>query len=163
MHNRTSEGNTLVFKWLRPSFLCCLTLFILMGLILLKIYSKEPPIKETDVKQPDIASIIELPDIDHTVRKTSEKENTLEKSRLTDNATGLTQHNLDHLRASMQRNADRITIKKNAEGSNVAYLNGTFKSVSAARRLPDGTLVVHCFDDYDAFEEFMTSPSIKAE
>ena len=75
----------------------------------------------------------------------------------------LTDHNLEYLRSIMRRDSASITIRKNADGSSTALLNGTFRTVSAAKRLPDGTLVTRCFENFDALEKFMTSPVTGSE
>ncbi len=64
-------------------------------------------------------------------------------------------HDLSPLEYAMQRDPRYLTFTTNPDGSKSVHLNGTFRSVTAAKRLPDGTLEIRCIENYDALENFL--------
>ncbi len=68
---------------------------------------------------------------------------------------------LQSLQFAMQRDASNVTFTDNPDGSRTAFLNGTFRTVTAAKRQPDGTLRIHCFDNFEALRNFMNTPTTK--
>ena len=94
--------------------------------------------------------------------KVSEKAGSIPGSAVEEEGVSSTNHNWEFLRSSMRRDSECITVRKNANGSSAAFLNGTFRTVSAAKRLPDGRLVTRCFESFDALETFMTSTPMES-
>jgi hypothetical protein len=67
-------------------------------------------------------------------------------------------HDLHALRNAMRRNTSEFKVKTNNDGSEVVRLNGAYHTISAARRLPDGTLLIGCFESSAAIEDFLNKP-----
>ena len=65
------------------------------------------------------------------------------------------EQNFQSLRYAMQRDADKLTFTTHPDGSKSVNLNGTFRTVTAARRLPDGTLEISCFENFEDLEKFV--------
>jgi hypothetical protein len=70
-----------------------------------------------------------------------------------------TTHNLELLESVMRRDVNNIDIVENPDGSRTAHLNGTYRTVSAAKRLPDGTLKISCFENFEALKDFISNPA----
>ena len=139
---------------------CYWGVLILAGIMFLSLtYFKESKMTETDLVKQEQTQVpmatttgsgqskLKMPEkADFTTKSVTKKED-----------GSLTNHNWEYLRYSMRRDPENITVTKNADGSSTAFLNGTFRTVSAARRLPDGRIVTQCFESFDALEKFMTS------
>ena len=149
-----------------PGFLIAALLLIFVSIGLLVFYSnpknskKTPPFSTANLHpaEPLPASIPTV--CDHSGCRTPHKVARPQKVSPSNSGKILqeSQQNLKFLQTIMQRNSDTISFTKNPDGSRAADLNGTFKTVSVAKRLPDGTLDIQCFETYEALKAFM-SPS----
>ena len=70
------------------------------------------------------------------------------------------EQNFQSLRYAMQRDADKLTFITHPDGSKSVNLNGTFRTVTAARRLPDGTLEISCFENFEDLENFVDTSKL---
>jgi len=52
-----------------------------------------------------------------------------------------------------------LQVTRRADGSRHVGLQGQQQHASAAKRLPDGTLVISCFENVDSMLEFMDQPT----
>ncbi|WP_269523208.1 hypothetical protein [Coraliomargarita parva] len=69
----------------------------------------------------------------------------------------------DHDRQQLQlifRNVNiLLNVERNNDGRESARLGGQHRSVSAARRLPDGRIETSCFVDYESLYDFLYQPA----
>ena len=70
-------------------------------------------------------------------------------------------HDMSPLEYAMQRDPRYLTFTTHPDGSQSVHLNGTFRMVTAAKRRPDGTLEIRCFDNYDALQNFTGAIEVK--
>ena len=144
---------------------CYWGVLILAGIMLLSLtYFKESKMTKADSVKLEQTQVpmVTTTGSDQSKLKTPEKANFTTESVTEKEKGSLTNHNWEYLRYSMRRDPGSITVTKNTDGSSTAFLNGTFKTVSAARRLPDGRLVIQCFESFDALEKFMTSTTTES-
>lgn len=141
----------------RVRILCGLAFFVMIGLYLIDLKKTETPTPETvATEQP-----LEKTDSETSLERFDEKANSYAPCQHTANkdtrGTNPSKQNLESLRYAMQRDASHLTFTKNPDGSKAVFLNGTFKTVSAAKRLPDGTLEIRCFESFEDLENFMVT------
>ena len=144
---------------------CYWAVLILAGIMFLSLtYFEESKMTEADPVKLERTQvpIATTTGSDHSKLKVPEKADFTTESVTEKKDVSLTNHNWEYLRYSMRRDPESITVTKNADGSSTAFLNGTFRTVSAARRLPDGRLVTQCFESFDALEKFMTSTATES-
>lgn len=135
----------------------------MIGFISLSVHYRTPQITKVESEELESTSDTATIDTAQSNFEISEKvDYTAESITLNEDADSSDQ-NFEHLRSIMRRDADSISVTKNSDGSSTAFLNGTFKTVSAAKLLPDGTLVTRCFENFDALEKFITSTTEKSK
>ena len=143
-----------------------LIVLITMGIMFLKLKNfKESKTTKADSTTPEQAlttSIATDSSYQPPKLQMPEKADSTVRNAVEEDDVSSTNHNWEYLRYSMRRDSENITVTKNADGSSTAFLNGTFRSVSAAKRLPDGRLVTRCFESFDALEKFMTSTATES-
>ncbi|MEM9444640.1 MAG: hypothetical protein AAGA18_04735 [Verrucomicrobiota bacterium] len=62
---------------------------------------------------------------------------------------------MKRLEVSMERSIKNLQLIDRPDGGKRLSLNGAFQFVSAARRMPDGSIKVGCFEHYDKLERFL--------
>ena len=147
---------------------CCVVILIMVGVIFWRLTDfKEPKAVKADLTKSGRTSTATAATIitgaDQAKFQIAEKSDFTEGSAAEKEDVSLTSHDWEYLRFSMQRNPENITVVKNADGSSAAFLNGTFRTVSAAKLMPDGRLVTRCFESFDALEKFMNSTATESE
>ncbi|MEM9444644.1 MAG: hypothetical protein AAGA18_04755 [Verrucomicrobiota bacterium] len=62
---------------------------------------------------------------------------------------------VEKMKSRMKRNISNPKIIKRRDGGEGLLLNGAYQSVSAAKVMPDGKVVVECFEHYGSLREFL--------
>ena len=136
----------------------CLIVFVATGLFLVYLIKSEKIASETALTKQSLEQT--------TLKSSTNQDDTtagnyldyLHKTNIDYPKTDQPKHHLQSLQFAMQRDANNVTFTDNPNGSRTAFLNGTFSTVTAAKRLPDGTLTIRCFEDFEALEDFMDVP-----
>lgn len=68
-------------------------------------------------------------------------------------------HDMDRLRHMMDHKTYKYRIRKLSDGSEVIELGRAAPSVTAVKKMPDGTLVMGCFQNFDGLQDFLLAPS----
>jgi len=71
-------------------------------------------------------------------------------------------HNMAKLQQLLYRNNQQLKVIHRADGSRLVRLNGQHQYASAARRQPDGTVLVGCFQHIEPMMTFMDTSSSKS-
>lgn len=82
-----------------------------------------------------------------------------EQSQTEEAPSGPPGHNFSRIQAKMSRDTSRFSSTSHADGTVQINLNGGFQSASMARRKPDGSLEVRCFNQFEGVREFLLSPA----
>lgn len=64
-------------------------------------------------------------------------------------------HNFAAIRAALRRDSESLEVVERNDGSMYVNLEGRYRSASMARRLPDGSLEVVCFENFAPAKEFL--------
>ncbi|MGB0416196.1 MAG: hypothetical protein ACPGKS_05060 [Coraliomargarita sp.] len=67
-------------------------------------------------------------------------------------------HALDTLEHALRRDHSGLQAKQQSDGSLYLDLKGSYRTASMARRMPDGTIQVVCFESFSDAKDFLSHP-----
>lgn len=139
-------------KRLRARIFFGLAFFVAIGLCLIYFKNTTPEATPTEQSLGKTGSETSLELFDETSNVHAHFQHTANKNF---QETNPSKQNLQSIRYAMQRDARYLTYTTNPDGSKAVHLNGTCRMATAARRLPDGTFEIRCFENFEDLDNFV--------